>query len=167
MTNISPRIRESLVAYAVEGRPTGDFLRAVLSNDLSDAVARADELNAVALPQIVAFVRNELPRACWGSPTAVERWLERKSRERAKVAATTGDLARVKRGMIAAAQVHAVRSESNAEVITIIESFCGVQRSRQSAIIIDVFRVSGSAPICAECVDVIETEHKKASEKNA
>lgn len=81
-----PVIVESLKAYA-QGRPTGDFLRAVLSNDLHSAVMRADAINGPALQHIVAFVRANLPMAAWGSLERVEKWLAAKREERKAVVA--------------------------------------------------------------------------------
>ncbi len=55
--------------------PTGDFLRAVLSNDLREAIGRADDGNLDALIHIVAYCYNDIPGHCWGTPEAVEGWL--------------------------------------------------------------------------------------------
>ena len=72
---------DSLKRYIEDGVPTGDFLRAVLSNDLFEACGRADDFNAAALWHIVAWIYNEAPRQCHGSPEAVDSWLERKQAE--------------------------------------------------------------------------------------
>lgn len=72
---IRENIREALVRYAEEGLPLGDFLQAVIANDLGDASARADEGNALALAAIAAFVTIELPRPCWGSRRIYLAWL--------------------------------------------------------------------------------------------
>lgn len=75
---LCPRvIQQSLDRYAREGVPTGDFLRAVLENDLREAIGRADYINMQALPHIVAYCWNRLPSGCWGSPEAVKRWLSK------------------------------------------------------------------------------------------
>lgn len=75
-------IREDIIAslklYAEKRCPTGGFLQAVLENDLSEACAHADEDNARNLFQIVAYVYNEMPSVCWGSPQKVAAWLKRK-----------------------------------------------------------------------------------------
>ena len=80
---IRPDIRASLDRYAERGIPTGDFLRAVLSNDLMDAMGRADDYNRSTLYEICSYVYNELPGLCHGSPEYVNRWLE-KHRQRAE-----------------------------------------------------------------------------------
>lgn len=66
---------ESLQRYAVSHIETGGFLRAVLENNLSEACGRADEDNIKTLFHIVAYIYNELPLSCWGTPDRVERWL--------------------------------------------------------------------------------------------
>ncbi len=74
---IPPRILASLQRYAREHTPTGGFLRAVLANDLTQAVGGADPESMAALPAIVAYVYMELPSACHGSAATVEAWLQR------------------------------------------------------------------------------------------
>ena len=72
---IPASVKASLVAYVDDRRPTGDFLRAVLSNDLSGAVRRADTDNLAALAAIVGYVYMELPADCWGSERKVDCWI--------------------------------------------------------------------------------------------
>lgn len=76
---IRPVIREELDAWGRMELPhlPGGFLTAVLKNDLAEACGRADYQNAVMLWQIVSYIWNELPAACWGSPQPVDAWLER------------------------------------------------------------------------------------------
>lgn len=68
--------KDSLIRYAEHGIPTGGFLKAVLSNNLTDSVARADEENLLDLYQIVIYVYNEMPSLCHGSPERVAAWIE-------------------------------------------------------------------------------------------
>ena len=68
--------QDSLEAYASKGVPTGGFLRAVLENDLTEAIGRADEHNIRAIQNIVSWVYNEAPSICHGSSEKVEAWLE-------------------------------------------------------------------------------------------
>lgn len=77
-----PIIRESLDRYVSHGVPPGDFLRAVLENDLKEAIGRADWINGPAIHHIVSYCYNELPSPSWGSPERVAAWLEEKQRER-------------------------------------------------------------------------------------
>lgn len=76
-------IKASLDRYAADGVPTGDFLRAVLSNDLKGAIGRADEQNLADLFEIVDYVYNDMPMACQGSPEKVEAWLRAREERRA------------------------------------------------------------------------------------
>ena len=69
---------DSLRAYVEERRPVGHFLRAVLSNDLAEAVARGDEENLEALVVYVRWLYNYAPADCWGSPKKVSAWLAHK-----------------------------------------------------------------------------------------
>lgn len=77
---------EGLQRYVKDGTPTGDFLHAVLCNDLKEAVGRADEQNLWLLPIYCHWLYNEAPSPCWGSPERVERWIQMKleARERAR-----------------------------------------------------------------------------------
>lgn len=72
----------SLDRYIYEGVPTGDFLRAVLENNLRESIGRADQDNLTMLPHIVAWLYNEAPSKCWGAPTKVDEWLVAKTLER-------------------------------------------------------------------------------------
>jgi predicted nucleotidyltransferase len=80
--NIRPDIKETLDRYASQGIPTGDFLAAVLSNNLMEAMGRADSFNQATLPEICSYIYNELPSPCHGSPEKVNAWLELKRQER-------------------------------------------------------------------------------------
>jgi len=72
---IPERTINALKRYVADKIPTGDFLRAVLENNLTEAFARADSENREALWGIVEYVYNELPFNCWGSPEKVSEWL--------------------------------------------------------------------------------------------
>lgn len=67
---------ESLDRYVKHGIPPGSFLLAVLSNDLMQAVNRADEESAANLREIVSHVYNRLPSGSHGSMEKVEAWVE-------------------------------------------------------------------------------------------
>ena len=70
-----PDIKAALDRWADGSHPfVGDFLRAVLSNNLMEAVGRADEDNIRVLPAICAYVYMELPGHCHGSPERVSEW---------------------------------------------------------------------------------------------
>ena len=65
----------SIERYVSRRIPTGGFLEAVLSNDLKEACARADNQNRQLLFEIVGYIYNEVPAQCWGSPEKVNLWL--------------------------------------------------------------------------------------------
>jgi hypothetical protein len=72
---VAPYIRAALDQWgAGQPHPTGDFLRAVLTNDLYEACVRADPLNAATLREIVLYVRRNLPPECYGSNEKYEAW---------------------------------------------------------------------------------------------
>jgi len=79
---IKPETIESIKAYAETGRPTGGFLYAVLSNNLSESFGRADLENRLALYEIVQYIYHNIPADSWGSTAKVEAWLKAKREER-------------------------------------------------------------------------------------
>jgi hypothetical protein len=83
---------ESLKDYVEHGLPPGDFLHAVLSNDLRRACAFADERNLPAIPALSAWVYNEAPMQCWGSPEIVRSWILRMHEERESANKESGTL---------------------------------------------------------------------------
>lgn len=60
--------------YILDGRPTGSFLYALLSNDLFAAVERADDINQGYIVNWVKFLFNYAPAGCYGSPEKVLHW---------------------------------------------------------------------------------------------
>src|SRR5580765_6995795 len=85
--SIPEHMLEGLVAWIEHGVPPGDFLRAVLCNNLVEAVGRADDTNISNLPAYVAYLYNYAPRGCWGSPENVAVWQEAHASRRAHAAA--------------------------------------------------------------------------------
>lgn len=65
-----------ILRYLQKGILPGDFLKAILSNDLRDACERADHNNAELLPTYVAFFYNRTPGICWGSKEKMLAWHE-------------------------------------------------------------------------------------------
>lgn len=74
---IPDHLSEGLDLHVLHGLPTGSFLRAVLTNDLREALARADDKALAALPAIVGWLYNEAPAGCWGSAEKADRWQHR------------------------------------------------------------------------------------------
>ena len=69
-----PDVAASIRRYVEEGCPVGDFLTAVLENNLKESFARADAENVEALGHIVAFVWWKVPLSAWGSKERVAAW---------------------------------------------------------------------------------------------
>lgn len=78
--SIRPEMLASLRRYIDQRIIPGQFLQAVLSNDLCDACGRADDENMANLPAFAAYLYNEAPSACWGSPEKVAAWVTRNER---------------------------------------------------------------------------------------
>jgi len=75
---IPERMMEGLDRYIEKGIPTGDFLYAVLSNNLWFAVNHGDEENLKNLPAYIGYLVNKAPSNCWGSPEIVKEWMKKK-----------------------------------------------------------------------------------------
>lgn len=68
--------RDGARLYIEKGTPPGHFMTAVLSNDLMGAMGRADDINRHRIFDICAFLHNEAPIGCFGSPERVKDWIE-------------------------------------------------------------------------------------------
>lgn len=71
---IPTRMMPALRRWIDHGILPGNFLQAVLRNDLRRAVALADDENLANLPAYTSYLYNDAPQACWGSPERVEAW---------------------------------------------------------------------------------------------
>lgn len=81
---VPQRMIEALQDYAKNGTPKGDFLTAVLHNNLILACAYADRTNYEVLAHVVGWCHNELPPTSWKTQEAVGNWLEAHTRCRKK-----------------------------------------------------------------------------------
>ena len=72
--DIPEHMHEGLIEWILNGRPVGNFLTAILENDLREACARADEKNKYRLFNYIQFLHNNAPMGCWGSPELTEEW---------------------------------------------------------------------------------------------
>ena len=72
---IPEHVYHGLRRYFEFGGRTGSFLEAVLSNDFSGAVLRADMLNIYSIRNFACFLHNEAPRGSYGSPQAYKNWI--------------------------------------------------------------------------------------------
>ena len=73
---IPERMREAIRRYILEGIPTGNFLQAVICNDLRGAVNYADDDNLPLLKQYVRWFYNIAPANCYGSRAVMLAWIE-------------------------------------------------------------------------------------------
>lgn len=74
--DIPTLVMEGMKRY-VEGHvQPGNFLTAVIQNNLSEAIGRADESSLANIKSIVQWFYNESPYTCWGSPEKMEAWLK-------------------------------------------------------------------------------------------
>jgi len=70
-------MRESARRYVQEGVIPGDFLQAVLRNDLVRSFSNADDINIMHIRDWAHWLYNEAPSHCWGSHEALKYWHER------------------------------------------------------------------------------------------
>jgi hypothetical protein len=67
-------LRGGIERYVEHGILPGHFLRAIICNDLKDAVQRADTENMFLIAVYVAFFYNYCPSGCWGSKERMLEW---------------------------------------------------------------------------------------------
>lgn len=80
-SGLPEHIQKGVRLYIEQGIPTGDFLRAVIENNLRESFARADHINGPRLQEIVQWFHWEAPSLCWGSPQRRLDWMRRFARE--------------------------------------------------------------------------------------
>jgi hypothetical protein len=73
---VSQVILEGINRHVLYHQRVGHFLTAVLTNNLREAFARADEGNQKTMFQIVSYCHNQIPGCCWGTPEKVKAWTE-------------------------------------------------------------------------------------------
>ena len=69
-----PYMQEGVRRWVEDGIMPGSFLTAVLANDLTMAVAKADRENLENLHGWALFLLNEMPNTMWGSYGALRDW---------------------------------------------------------------------------------------------
>jgi hypothetical protein len=80
-SQIPEHMQAALRRYVLEGRRPGDFLTAVICNDLRNAVGRADETNLPLLKLYVQWLYNIAPGLCWGSTETMLKWMDERRAE--------------------------------------------------------------------------------------
>ena len=68
-------IRGAVKRYIEDHIKPGDFLQAVICNNLKEAFQKADDININRMFDIVKFFYWEAPGNCWGSSKKMEAWL--------------------------------------------------------------------------------------------
>ncbi len=92
---VPSHIVDGFVLWVTHGLKPGQFVTAVLENNLANSFLRADPTNRRAMLEIVTFVYEDLPLTCWGSKEKMKAWAEACQKEReakekdAKQAAST------------------------------------------------------------------------------
>jgi hypothetical protein len=69
-------MREGARLYVEQGVEPGDFMVAVLTNNLMLSFSRADRINIRAMDAWCDWLWNECPGNAWGSPEKVTAWIE-------------------------------------------------------------------------------------------
>ena len=75
-----PDVIDSLKRFANDGVNPGDFLLAVIANDLVEAFGRADEHSIDNMPHIVAWVYNYMPIVACKSYENANKWMSERRR---------------------------------------------------------------------------------------
>ena len=74
--HIPERMMGGIMRWIEHGIQPGDFLMAVITNDLCEAVGGADDENIHLIPAYVSYFYNEAPAQCWGSPEKAAAWID-------------------------------------------------------------------------------------------
>ena len=81
---IPSRMMGGIKRYIDHGVVPGDFLQAVICNDLQEACGRADEENLRNIPAYIGYFYNEAPAGCWGSKEIMQDWIDAVREAKAK-----------------------------------------------------------------------------------
>lgn len=81
-SKLPERLQNGARLWIEHGVDPGDFLQAVIRNDLTEAFSRADCDNMYAMPEIVKWWYNEAPSPCWGSVAKHDAWKKMHEEER-------------------------------------------------------------------------------------
>lgn len=72
---VPAHLRAGVLRYLVDHVRPGQFLSAVLRNDLADAVLRGDDQSLAGLRDLVLFLHNHAPAQSHGSEANFDAWL--------------------------------------------------------------------------------------------
>jgi hypothetical protein len=71
---IPEHMRPGILRWIEEGIKPGHFLYAIITNDLQETYARADDENIIRIHSYIMFFYNHTPVGCWGSKRNAEEW---------------------------------------------------------------------------------------------
>ena len=71
---IPERMRPGILRWIEEGIKPGEFLSAIITNDLQETFARADDENIFRIHSYIRFFYNHTPSGCWGSIERAKEW---------------------------------------------------------------------------------------------
>ena len=80
-SKIPEHCQKGMKRYIEHGIIPGDFLQAVICNNLVESFARADGTNILCLFDYACFLYNEIPTSAWGSEEKMMKWSEAKRTE--------------------------------------------------------------------------------------
>ena len=72
----NPAMEPGLKIYLETGQLPGDFLQALLSNNLIDVFARADTTNYKLIQDWCWWIHGEFPDNAWGDKATMMSWSE-------------------------------------------------------------------------------------------
>lgn len=72
---IPERMQGGIIRYIVNYIKPGDFLCAVITNNLKETFGKADEENQGIIRNYVNWFHNYAPGPCWGSEGKMMKWL--------------------------------------------------------------------------------------------
>lgn len=71
---IPSHMMEAMNHYVRTGEVSSDFLKAVITNNLKNAIAHADDHSVAILRNYVRWFYNVAPMTSWGSPEKMADW---------------------------------------------------------------------------------------------
>lgn len=74
---IPERMMGGIERYVEHGIIPGEFLQAIICNDLQEAFRRADDENFENIAAFVGYFYNKVPASAWGSYEEMTQWSEK------------------------------------------------------------------------------------------
>ena len=76
--DLPQHMQEAMRDYIEKGKPTGAFLKALMSNNLVLTFMYADPINRDRIKDFITFLLSNAPRNSWGSEELVDNWIASK-----------------------------------------------------------------------------------------